>query len=246
MTMRPLASDPIWLKKAFNDLGIHEIAGPAANRRVLELFRLAGHPEIKSDEVAWCSAAVNGWMAESGIVGTRNLMARSWETWGKPVSRSRIPRGAILVFKRGTGWQGHVCLCLSDDGATVTAIGGNQSDSVSIARYRKRGLVATRWPSNVAVAEAPGVDTPVNLAMAEDVTEAPDEPAIDEAVTPAPTITTSRTMQASAFGGITGVAGLFAMFNDWKVLAVVGVLLMLVAFLVIGKERIRKIIDENM
>jgi uncharacterized protein (TIGR02594 family) len=149
--MHAFPNDPPWLKRAFADLGLHELPGAAARPRIIEMYAKAGHPEIKSDEVAWCSAALNTWMVESNSRGTGSLAARSWLTWGRAVDiRKVIPRGAVLIFRRGnSSWQGHVCLCLEDRGDILTVIGGNQSDGVTIARYRKAALIGARWPDTV-------------------------------------------------------------------------------------------------
>jgi hypothetical protein len=98
----------IWLKRAFADLGLQEFPGAAARPRIVEMYAKAGHPEIKSDEVAWCSAAVNAWMVESNVRGTASLAARSWLAWGRAIDiRKTIPRGAVLIFRRGnSSWQG--------------------------------------------------------------------------------------------------------------------------------------------
>jgi hypothetical protein len=79
-----------------------------------------------------------------------SLAARSWLAWGRAVDlRKTIPRGAVLIFRRGrSSWQGHVCLCLEDRDGTVTVIGGNQSDAVTIVRYRKS--VDRSWLLNSA------------------------------------------------------------------------------------------------
>jgi len=152
MSMHAFPNDPPWLKRAFADLGLHELPGVAARPRIIEMYAKAGHPEIKSDEVAWCSAALNTWMVESNLRGTGSLAARSWLTWGRAVdSRKVIPRGAVLIFRRGnSSWQGHVCLCLEDNGDILTVIGGNQSDGVTITRYRRAALIGARWPDTVA------------------------------------------------------------------------------------------------
>ena len=152
MSMHALSNDPPWLKRAFADLGLHELPGTAAKPRIVDMYAKAGHPEIKSDDVAWCSAALNTWMVESSIRGTGSLAARSWLAWGRAVDfRKTIPRGAALIFRRGnSSWQGHVCLCLEDRDGIVTVIGGNQSDAVTIARYRKVALIGARWPDTVS------------------------------------------------------------------------------------------------
>lgn len=144
-------NDPPWLKGAFADLGVKEVTGTKHNPRVLAMFAVAGHPEIKDDETAWCSGAVNAWFIETGFKGTNNLAARSWERWGKPLDIEKpIKRGAVLIFRRGTEkWQGHVCLLLEDRGDALVVIGGNQSNAVTIATYSRDALIAARWPATV-------------------------------------------------------------------------------------------------
>jgi uncharacterized protein (TIGR02594 family) len=142
-----LASDPAWLKAAFGDLGLKETPGPRSNPRVVEMYDLAGHPEIKDDAVAWCAAAMGAWLVKANLKGTGSLAARSYLNYGRKLPTERIPRGAILIFRRGTSsWQGHVCICLADYGETLVVIGGNQSDAVTIARYPKAALLGARWP----------------------------------------------------------------------------------------------------
>lgn len=145
-----LDSDPVWLKNAFDDLGIKELSGSKHNKRVLEMFQTAGHPEVKNDETAWCSAAMNTWFVEGGLKGTGSLMARSWRTWGKELPlNKKAPRGAVVVFWRGSknAPTGHVALVLEDDGTYITHIGGNQSDSVNVSRTLKSKALAFRWPN---------------------------------------------------------------------------------------------------
>jgi uncharacterized protein (TIGR02594 family) len=150
MITHALSNDPPWLNRAFADLGLHELPGAAARPRIVEMYAKAGHPEITSDEIAWCSAALNTWMVESNNRGTGSLAARSWLSWGRAVDlRKTIPRGAVLIFRRSSSWQGHVCLCLEDRDGMLTVIGGNQSDGVTIARYRKAALIGARWPDTV-------------------------------------------------------------------------------------------------
>ena len=145
---RPMPNDPPMLRVAFSYLGLRETPGAASNPRVVELYALAGHPEVKNDAVAWCAAFVGACAVKAGIAGSGALTARSYLNWGQPVNtRKRIPRSAVLVFRRGnSAWQGHVCFCLNDDGRVLTVIGGNQGDAVTIARYSKAALIGARVP----------------------------------------------------------------------------------------------------
>ncbi len=144
------AGDPAWLVQAFKDNGLHEYPGRKHNARVLEMFQLAGHPEIHDDETAWCSAAMNAWMIEAGQPGTRALNARSWLTWGQQLNIAKtIKRGAVLIFRRGnSSWQGHVCFCLEDRGSSIIVYGGNQRDSVCSMVMPRAALIGARWPTH--------------------------------------------------------------------------------------------------
>lgn len=159
--VKALASDPAYLKAAFADLGLSEIPGPRHSSRVLQLFKAAGHPEIKNDETAWCAAAVGGWLNESGYPNSGSLMARSYAKYGKACDLSkRVPRGAIIVWPRGAPPSGHVNICLEDDGTYLTCIGGNQGNGngggVTISRERKAHALSARLPFAV-------IATPVAL-----------------------------------------------------------------------------------
>ncbi len=68
--------------------------------------------------------------------------------------------GDILVFwrEKKTGWKGHVGMYVGEDKTHYHVLGGNQSDSVSIARIEKGRLLGARrckWkvnqPPNVRV-----------------------------------------------------------------------------------------------
>jgi uncharacterized protein (TIGR02594 family) len=148
-TVQP--NDPAWLVEAFSVLGLSEIAGGRHEKRILAMYRAAGH-EIAADEVPWCAAFVNWCLSQAGIDGTGSLMARSFVKYGKGLHRTDpIPRGAIAIWPRGKPPSGHVNIVLHDDGTYVHCIGGNQSKegtngAVTIARYAKGQAVAYRWP----------------------------------------------------------------------------------------------------
>jgi len=113
------------------------------NNVILKYFSEIGFPEIKEDEVPWCSAFVNWCVMKAGLPITKNLAARSWLGWGKKVMVPEI--GDIAVFRRGTtGWQGHVGFYVKNDGFYVWVLGGNQSDEVRISKYPGTELLGYR------------------------------------------------------------------------------------------------------
>lgn len=165
---RALPSDPAYLKAAFKDLGLSEIPGSKHSARVLQLFKLSGHPGIKNDETAWCAAAVGGWLVEGGHKPSGSLMARSYAKYGTACDLKKpVPRGAIMVWPRGAPPSGHVNIALDDDGTYITGIGGNQGNGngggVTISRERKSKALAARLPPGMTAAAPKPKPRPVDI-----------------------------------------------------------------------------------
>lgn len=126
-----------WMKVAESYLGQKEISGSKHNPVIVKFFAEAGHPEIKNDDTAWCSAFTNAVMYESGWQGTKNLLARSWLKWinGDSVSTPRF--GDIVIFSRGSDPTfGHVAFFERWDDNWVYVLGGNQGRVGAVTRTR--------------------------------------------------------------------------------------------------------------
>lgn len=243
MSRVALPNDPPWLKRAFSDLGVADIAGPRHNARVLEMYRKAGHPEIHDDETAWCAAAVGCWLAESGLSNSGSLMARSYSNYGVKVNKQKLPRGTIAVWPRGAPPSGHVNIVLEDDGTYLTCIGGNQSPgtgTVSVSRERKAHLVSASWPREawppeaapVAFVDAPRVDNDT------DQPQQPDDPGVEPVEREAPWY--RRAWSWVSGGGIGMIAG---GIYDYRVPLAIGAILLLftVGFVIfMGPSRVRE------
>jgi uncharacterized protein (TIGR02594 family) len=131
-------------------LGVAEIPGAAANPRIALYLASVGQPG--SDEIPWCSAFAHWCITEAGGIGTGKPNARSWLAWGKEIQVPQI--GAIAVFKRGTGWQGHVGFVLDVSPGRVCLLGGNQGDRVSVAMYGAAELLGYRRAMTAAEQQA--------------------------------------------------------------------------------------------
>ena len=130
------------------EIGIHEIPGPAAAARIVQYLRSCPHlpaSMAQEDETPWCAAFV-GWVIErTGCNPTGSAMARSYLAWG--VATSEPIRGAVAVLKRGKAPNGHVGFWVGNELGDILLLGGNQSDSVSIARFPKSQVLSYRIPS---------------------------------------------------------------------------------------------------
>lgn len=137
------SSEPEWMIIAKQELGQMEVPGPESNPRIEEYHNTVTIKD-NSDSVPWCSSFVNFCITKSGLVGTNSAMARSWLNWGQE-SSSFVP-GCVVVLKRGDPPKGHVGFYVGMDGDNVRILGGNQSDSVNIASYKKNNVIAKRLP----------------------------------------------------------------------------------------------------
>jgi hypothetical protein len=88
------------------------------------------------------------------------LGARSWERFG---IRTDPALGAVMVFWRQSPQSGlgHVGFYAGEDDTAFRILGGNQSDSVSLAWIRKDRLVTARWPATIP----PPIARPMRVAQ---------------------------------------------------------------------------------
>ncbi len=145
-----MAMLPSYYEEARRYDGLREIVGSKHEREIVEFFAEAGHPEVKDDETAWCAAFANAMLARAGFKGTGKLTARSFlDLEGAQVLDERDAReGDIVVFKRGNStWQGHVSFFVAVKGDHVRCFGGNQSNGVNEASYKRSDVLGYRRPT---------------------------------------------------------------------------------------------------
>ena len=136
-----------WMAEAKRLIGTIEGAGSANNPTIMDW---ADDLDIwyPDDNTAWCGLFVAQCIASQlpeEPLPDSPLGARNWLKFGR---ESKPVRGSVLVFWRGSkkGWKGHVGFYSSEDNSTYHVLGGNQSNSVSIARISKDRLLGARWP----------------------------------------------------------------------------------------------------
>lgn len=134
-------------------VGVTETPGLTATPQILAMLRLDG-AWPSDDSVPWCSAFTNwiAWLLR--LPRSKSLAARSWLEVGRPVSLEQAEPGFdVVVFSRGKGKQpdasvidapGHVGFFAGVEGDNVLSLGGNQGDSVSVARFPKARVLGVR------------------------------------------------------------------------------------------------------
>jgi hypothetical protein len=71
-----------WFSVATQFKGLTEVHGSVDEPKILEMYRLAGHPEVQHDETPWCAAFVGACLRLSGYRGSDSLLARSYGKFG--------------------------------------------------------------------------------------------------------------------------------------------------------------------
>ena len=137
-----------WYEEALRLKGTKEAAGKADEPTILRWAKRLGLA-YQHDSIAWCGLFTAHCIAAAlpdEPLPTNPLGARNWLRFGVA---TKPTLGAILVFWRGTrsGAQGHVGFYAGEDGGAFHVLGGNQSDSVSIARVARTRLLGARWPT---------------------------------------------------------------------------------------------------
>jgi len=144
------ATPLVWYEEALRQLGTREKPGPASNPKILQWASARGIP-YSGDDIPWCGLFVAhciGSTLTAEPLPNNPLGARNWAKFG---TRCSPALGAVLVFWRGSrnGAQGHVGFYHGEDDVAFRVLGGNQSDSVSVARVGKDRLLAVRQPATV-------------------------------------------------------------------------------------------------
>lgn len=173
---------------ALGELGVTEAKGKANNPRILEYAEKAGIAGYENDSEAWCAVFVNFCLAEAGFPGTRSKMARSFEGYGKRLASPK--KGCIVVLERGSDPRfGHVGFYDHESNEVVYVLGGNQSDSVSIAPYSLSRVVCYREPHDrPATLNRPALTTiavGTGAAASEVVQSVPIVPSVPQPITDA-------------------------------------------------------------
>ena len=147
-----VSSGLVWFDEARRLMGTREVSGAGSNRAILDWATALGIP-YSSDDIPWCGLFVAhciGATLSGEPLPTNPLGARNWQKFG--TSLATPGEGAVLVFWRvsRTSGLGHVGFYNGEDNDAYHVLGGNQSDSVSIARVGKDRFLEARWPRSAA------------------------------------------------------------------------------------------------
>lgn len=147
------ASEPDWFRIAKEHVGLKEVPGKRHNTTILSWLAKLG-AWWRDDETPWCGVFVAHCMREAGLPVPQYWMrAKAWADYGANLRASHVALGAILVFARKGG--GHVGFYAGEDPTYYYVLGGNQSNSVNVAKIAKVRCIAIRWPKGEPVIGGP-------------------------------------------------------------------------------------------
>lgn len=151
----PAPAEPAWVPVARALIGQREIPGPQENAWIAKGWARLGATWFNSERTPWCGFFIAHCLDAVGLpypLKGEFARALAWAKYGNGVTPQL---GAIGVKQRKGG--GHVFFIVGEtaDGKFFKALGGNQSDSVSIVDIAKADVIAVRWPAAVPVAAIP-------------------------------------------------------------------------------------------
>lgn len=134
-----------WITLALRKKGLHEGRDNVELRKFLKSDgKTLGDPA----RLPWCGDFVETCIAVSlpeAVLPNNPYLARNWQYFG-----ASIPPcfGSILIFWRGSrnGTSGHVGFYYSEDDDFYHVLGGNQSNSICIAKLDKGRLLGAQLP----------------------------------------------------------------------------------------------------
>jgi uncharacterized protein (TIGR02594 family) len=132
---------------ALAEVGTVEKAGPGNNPKIMGWADEVGQKAIgykyTGDSVPWCGLFMAVVAKRAGYeLPYGPLYALNWSKFG--IEGGQPDLGDVIAFMRPGG--GHVGLYIGEDKTHYHILGGNQSDSVSIARVAKANMRAVRQP----------------------------------------------------------------------------------------------------
>ena len=134
-----------WMAIALRKKGLLE---GKDNKVLREFLKSDGNTLGDPSKLPWCGDFVETCMAlalPNEVLPNNPYLARNWQKFGEKVTPCY---GSVLVFWRvkRKGIQGHVGFYYAEDKTHYHVLGGNQSNSVSVARLAKDRLLGGYMP----------------------------------------------------------------------------------------------------
>lgn len=135
-----------WIQLVLQKKGLHEGKN---NKELSRFLKSDGKTLGDPSKLPWCGDLVETAIALAlprEALPTNPYLARNWLKYGAPQAAPAY--GDVLVFWRGKpkGTSGHVGFYVGEDATHFHVLGGNQSNTISVARIAKSRLLGARSP----------------------------------------------------------------------------------------------------
>lgn len=136
-------------------IGLREVGGAVSNPSISAMLSLYSDA-ILPDETPWCSAFVTYACWLLNLPHSKSLAARSWLKVGEPIALADCRPGFdVVILNRAGGpptpnkpGPGHVGFFAGTQSSgvdmRVLVLGGNQSNSVSVASFKATDILGLR------------------------------------------------------------------------------------------------------
>lgn len=126
-------------------IGLREIVGPLHSPLVLAMLQLDAR-WVAADETPWCSAFVNAMAWLLKLERTKSLSARSWLLAGSavPLTSAEVGFDIAILTRPPDPANGHVGFYAGHSQSTISLLGGNQGNAVSVGTFDRARLVQIR------------------------------------------------------------------------------------------------------
>lgn len=180
----PPATAPSWIKMACKYIGTHEWVledgSKISNPIVQDWIEKAGGGANKNTmSTPWCAYFHDAMLLLNGIGAMKHGLARAHLKWGIGVENDDWRIGDSVIFRRldknghDNGVFGHIAFLLDWDSKSVTVVGGNQGDRVSVAVYDRRNILGVRRGRGVSSSKT--IQKAVGSAVAEGTSQVVDK-----------------------------------------------------------------------
>lgn len=125
-------------------LGEREIPGKKNNPLIVSWTRRV-LSWATNDEISWCSTFLRAVLEDAGFdVSGANAAARSWLNVGERVEEPQVGDIVVLWRVSRSSWKGHVGVFVARNERGLWLLGGNQSNTVSVAAYPEYRVLSYR------------------------------------------------------------------------------------------------------
>lgn len=134
-----------WITEAKKFLGTKEVPGAKDNSVILEFWKQGKISwQADHDETAWCAVFHAAIYERLNIRSQRDSWSQGWKSWGESLT---APIYGCTVIFRWDASSGHIGWFVGWKNGKMLILGGNQSNSVTIAEFATDKVLAYRWPT---------------------------------------------------------------------------------------------------